>query len=115
MRCQIIHRRVNEAVVSQYLAGAFLNLLKWWLEAEMPLLPSMRFFSRISNEDPTKMSYTKASQDKTHPTTEKRLTTTYPEDILEVQLPSQAALPMNRSRQKLQQLLLNMNKETPSC
>jgi AcrR family transcriptional regulator len=24
------------AVVSQYLAGAFLNLLKWWLEAGMP-------------------------------------------------------------------------------
>jgi AcrR family transcriptional regulator len=23
-------------VLSQYLAGAFLNLLKWWLEAEMP-------------------------------------------------------------------------------
>ena len=27
------------AVVSQYLAGAFLNLLKWWLEAEMPYAP----------------------------------------------------------------------------
>jgi len=27
------------AVVSQYLAGAFLNLLKWWLEAEMPYSP----------------------------------------------------------------------------
>ena len=26
-------------VVSQYLAGAFLNLLKWWLEAEMPYSP----------------------------------------------------------------------------
>jgi hypothetical protein len=27
------------AVVSQYLAGAFLNLLKWWVEAEMPYSP----------------------------------------------------------------------------
>jgi len=27
------------AVVSQHLAGAFLNLLKWWLEAEMPYSP----------------------------------------------------------------------------
>jgi AcrR family transcriptional regulator len=27
------------AVMSQYLAGAFLNLLKWWLEAEMPYSP----------------------------------------------------------------------------
>jgi AcrR family transcriptional regulator len=27
------------AVISQYLAGAFLNLLKWWLEAEMPYSP----------------------------------------------------------------------------
>jgi AcrR family transcriptional regulator len=27
------------AVVAQYLAGAFLNLLKWWLEAEMPYAP----------------------------------------------------------------------------
>jgi AcrR family transcriptional regulator len=26
-------------VLSQYLAGAFLNLLKWWLEAEMPYSP----------------------------------------------------------------------------
>jgi hypothetical protein len=26
-------------VVAQYLAGAFLNLLKWWLEAEMPYTP----------------------------------------------------------------------------
>jgi AcrR family transcriptional regulator len=26
-------------VISQYLAGAFLNLLKWWLEAEMPYSP----------------------------------------------------------------------------
>ena len=26
-------------VVSQYLAGAFLNLLKWWLEAETPYSP----------------------------------------------------------------------------
>jgi len=26
-------------VVAQYLAGAFLNLLKWWLEAEMPYSP----------------------------------------------------------------------------
>jgi AcrR family transcriptional regulator len=26
-------------VVSQYIAGAFLNLLKWWLEAEMPYSP----------------------------------------------------------------------------
>jgi len=24
------------AVIAQYLAGAFGNLLKWWLEAEMP-------------------------------------------------------------------------------
>ena len=28
--------RIPLAVVAQYLAGAFLNLLKWWLEAEMP-------------------------------------------------------------------------------
>ncbi len=27
------------AVASQYLAGAFLSLLKWWLEAEMPYSP----------------------------------------------------------------------------
>jgi len=27
------------AVVAQYLAGAFLNLLKWWLESEMPYSP----------------------------------------------------------------------------
>jgi AcrR family transcriptional regulator len=27
------------AVVAQYLAGAFLNLFKWWLEAEMPYAP----------------------------------------------------------------------------
>ncbi len=27
------------AVVAQYLAGAFLNLLKWWLETEMPYSP----------------------------------------------------------------------------
>jgi hypothetical protein len=26
-------------VVAQYLAGAFLNLLKWWLKAEMPYSP----------------------------------------------------------------------------
>jgi hypothetical protein len=26
-------------VVSPYLAGAFLNLLKWWLEAGMPYAP----------------------------------------------------------------------------
>lgn len=26
-------------IVSQYLAGAFLNLLKWWLESEMPYSP----------------------------------------------------------------------------
>lgn len=26
-------------VVAQYLAGAFLNLLKWWIEAEMPYTP----------------------------------------------------------------------------
>jgi Transcriptional regulator C-terminal region len=26
--------------VSQYLAGAFLNLLKWWLETEMPYSPA---------------------------------------------------------------------------
>jgi Transcriptional regulator C-terminal region len=25
--------------MSQYLAGAFVNLLKWWLEAEMPYSP----------------------------------------------------------------------------
>jgi AcrR family transcriptional regulator len=29
------------AVMSQYLAGAFLNLLKWWLEAEMPYSPEL--------------------------------------------------------------------------
>lgn len=27
------------AVVAQYLAGAFLSLFKWWLEAEMPYTP----------------------------------------------------------------------------
>ena len=31
--------RMPLAVVAQYLAGAFLNLLKWWLEAEMPYPP----------------------------------------------------------------------------
>lgn len=30
---------VPMTVVSQYLAGAFLNLLKWWLEAELPYSP----------------------------------------------------------------------------
>jgi AcrR family transcriptional regulator len=30
---------VPAEVVAQYLAGAFLNLLKWWLEAEMPYTP----------------------------------------------------------------------------
>jgi hypothetical protein len=25
--------------MAQYLAGAFLNLLKWWIEAEMPYSP----------------------------------------------------------------------------
>jgi AcrR family transcriptional regulator len=30
---------VPHEVVSQYLAGAFLNLLKWWIEAEMPYSP----------------------------------------------------------------------------
>jgi AcrR family transcriptional regulator len=27
-------------VLSQYLAGAFLNLLKWWIETEMPYSPA---------------------------------------------------------------------------
>lgn len=30
---------IPPAVVSQYLAGAFLNLLKWWLKAGMPYEP----------------------------------------------------------------------------
>jgi hypothetical protein len=35
----IIIRPVPLEVVSQYLTGAFLNLLKWWIEAEMPYSP----------------------------------------------------------------------------
>ena len=27
------------AMVAQYLAGAFLSLLKWWIKAEMPYSP----------------------------------------------------------------------------
>jgi hypothetical protein len=27
------------AVIAQYLAGAFLNLLKWWLSTDMPYPP----------------------------------------------------------------------------
>jgi hypothetical protein len=30
---------VPPAMVARYLAGAFLNLLKWWIEAEMPYSP----------------------------------------------------------------------------
>lgn len=30
---------ISLAVISQHLSGAFLNLLKWWLEAEMPYTP----------------------------------------------------------------------------
>jgi AcrR family transcriptional regulator len=30
---------VPPTVVSQYLAGAFLSLLRWWIEAEMPYSP----------------------------------------------------------------------------
>lgn len=38
------------AVMSQYLAGAFLNLLKWWLEAEMPYSPEQmdEMFRRLA-------------------------------------------------------------------
>jgi AcrR family transcriptional regulator len=37
------------AVVAQYLAGAFLTLLKWWLEAEMPYSPEQmdRIFQQL--------------------------------------------------------------------
>ena len=31
------------SVMSQYLAGAFLNLLEWWLEAEMPYSPEQMY------------------------------------------------------------------------
>jgi hypothetical protein len=36
-------------VVAQYLAGAFLTLLKWWLEAEMPYPPEQmdRIFQQL--------------------------------------------------------------------
>ena len=30
-------------VVFQYLAGAFLNLLKWWIVAEMPYSPERMY------------------------------------------------------------------------
>jgi AcrR family transcriptional regulator len=30
---------IPQVVVAQYLTGAFLNLLKWWIEAEMPYSP----------------------------------------------------------------------------
>jgi AcrR family transcriptional regulator len=38
------------AVVAQYLAGAFLNLLKWWLKAEMPYSPEQmeRIFQQLA-------------------------------------------------------------------
>jgi AcrR family transcriptional regulator len=38
------------AVVARYLAGAFLNLLKWWLEAEMPYTPEQmeRIFQQLA-------------------------------------------------------------------
>ena len=37
-------------VVAQYLAGAFLNLLKWWLDAEMPYTPEEMdmFFQQLA-------------------------------------------------------------------
>ena len=37
-------------VIAQYLAGAFLNLLKWWLEAEMPYSPEQmdEMFQRLA-------------------------------------------------------------------
>jgi AcrR family transcriptional regulator len=38
------------AVMAQYLAGAFLNLLKWWLEAEPPYSPEQmdRIFQQLA-------------------------------------------------------------------
>ncbi len=38
------------AVISQYLAGSFLHLLKWWLEAEMPYTPEQmeRIFQQLA-------------------------------------------------------------------
>ncbi len=33
------HPTIPPSVVAQYLAGAFLNLFAWWLEAEMPYTP----------------------------------------------------------------------------
>ena len=37
-------------VVSQYLAGSFLNLLRWWIEAEMPYSPGRmdEIFQRLA-------------------------------------------------------------------
>jgi AcrR family transcriptional regulator len=37
-------------VIAQYLAGAFLNLLKWWLDAEMPYTPEEmdRIFQQLA-------------------------------------------------------------------
>lgn len=37
-------------VIAQYLAGAFLSLLKWWLDAEMPYTPEEmdRIFQRLA-------------------------------------------------------------------
>jgi Transcriptional regulator C-terminal region len=36
--------------LSQYLAGAFLNLFKWWLEADMPYTPEQmdRIFQQLA-------------------------------------------------------------------
>jgi hypothetical protein len=38
------------AVISQYLAGSFLSLLKWWLKAEMPYAPEQmeRIFQQLA-------------------------------------------------------------------
>jgi hypothetical protein len=38
------------AVVAQYIAGAFLNLFTWWLEAQMPYPPDQmdRFFKQLA-------------------------------------------------------------------
>lgn len=41
---------IPPAVMSQYLAGAFLNLFKWWLETEMPYTPEQMdgFFQQLA-------------------------------------------------------------------
>ncbi|MGZ3601788.1 MAG: TetR/AcrR family transcriptional regulator [Ktedonobacterales bacterium] len=41
---------ISLGIVARYLAGAFLNLVKWWIETEMPYLPEQmdEIFQRLA-------------------------------------------------------------------